>query len=203
MDSMEPSANEIFRHEYCLYCYAPLHTLNASQRCARCGRVHVRADQAAYWTKEPTIVRVERVLKFGVVLLMVGVFSVFWFDIDLGHERLKTFHLGRVNTFLIGPLLMLGGLLWWTAGFITRKPRYFSPSVLWISVFLMLALGTPVLLFILDVAARHSSFGAEYWEAYLVLASPAIPMPFLGLALFLLSRKYEVFKKQRVDRGAW
>ncbi len=163
----------------------------------------MRADQASYWSREPKIVRVERLVKFGVVVLTLGIFSVFLFQLDLGHERLKTFKLGPVNSFLVGPLLMLGGLMWWTAGFITRKPRYFSPRVLWVSVFLMFAVGTPVLLFILRVAARRASFDAEYWQAYLVLAPPAIPMPFLGILLVLAGRRFEAFKRRRIAKGAW
>lgn len=175
--------------EYCLFCYAPMATTcGASQRCARCGRVHLRIDHSTHWSREPKLVCIEWSIK-GVIASLIIAWFVY---LSMNHE------LGPVSTFLIGPMLMLGGVLWWTAGLITRKPRYFSGRVLWTSSILMLAFGTPVLLFIMDVVARRSTFGSEYWKAYLILASPVLPMIVIAGLLLLFAKSFDRFKERRL-----
>lgn len=177
--------------EYCLYCYSPMvSTTGASQRCAHCGRVHLRVDHGSYWTREPKLVRLEWFIKLSIAATVIGA----WLFIS------KTYDLGRVSSFLVGPMLMLGGVMWWTAGLITRKSRYFSGRVLWGASIGLLVLGIPILLFILDVIARRDSFGSEYWRSYLILASPAMPMSLLGVLLHAFAAQFEEFKEQRLAR---
>ena len=186
--------DKIHRTEYCLYCYEPLQgPSRASQRCERCGKVHLHADHATYWTRERRLVEVESLVKFGIFILVVIFFFALANKVGMGPHR--------INTFFIGPLVMLGGVLWWTAGLITRKPRYFSPRVLWISTIVLLILGPPVLLFVLDVIARKESFGPEYWKGYLVLASPGLPMLLIAVALHFLGDRFQEFKRKRISSG--
>lgn len=188
-DGPQRSGKKIHSLEYCLYCYAPLTTTSgASQRCPHCGRVHLRADHASRWTREPLLVRIEQSIKLLIAGLICG-----WL-VYLNN----TIHLGRLSTFLIGPLLMLGGVLWCTAGLITRKSRYFSGRVLWCSSILLLVVGLPLLLFVMDVVARRQSFNAEYWSTYLVLASPALPLILFAIALHFGARRFEAFKARRL-----
>ncbi len=185
------SGRGIHSLEYCLYCYTPMvSTQGASQRCAHCGRAHLRVDHASYWSKEPKLVRIEWAIKLSIAAIVIG----FWYLTSTAYD------LGMVSTFLIGPLLMLGGVMWWTAGLITRKSRYFSARVLWGASIGLLVLGIPILLFVMDVIARQEIFGAEYWRSYLILASPAAPMSLLALVLHGVSAQFEEFKELRLAR---
>jgi hypothetical protein len=185
------SGRGIHSLEYCLYCYTPMMTTKgASQRCAHCGRVHLRIDHTSHWTKEPKLVALERFIKLSIA----AVVTAFWFYTS------AEYNLGPVSSFLFGPLLMLGGVMWWTAGLITRKSRYFSGRVLWGASIAMLVVGMPILLFVMDVTARHETFGAEYWRSYLILASPAMPMTLVALLLLGLTTHFEDFKARRLAR---
>jgi hypothetical protein len=185
------SGRGIHSLEYCLYCYTPMvSTKGASQRCAHCGRIHLRIDHASHWTKEPKLVALEWIIKLSIASVVVA----FWFLTSTEYD------LGPVSTFLIGPLLMLGGVMCWTAGLITRKSRYFSARVLWGASIGMLVLGIPVLLFVMDVTARKETFGAEYWRSYLILSSPAMPMALVALLLHGFAEQFEDFKQRRLAR---
>ncbi|MFT7671102.1 MAG: hypothetical protein ACI8X5_003818 [Planctomycetota bacterium] len=179
------------RH-YCLYCYTPfLSTGNASQRCPECARIHVRVDQALYWSREPALISMECSVK-AIILLFLALF--YW-------VLIKTIGMGahRINTFLIGPMVLLGGVLWWTAGLITRKPRYFSARLLWGLVIGLLIVAPPVLLFVMDLVAHRASFGAAYWKASFAMMLPGIPMLIIGIALHFLGRRFERFKRARIE----
>lgn len=188
------SRQRIQRAGYCLYCYTTLEsTSGPSQRCPSCGRVHVRVNQAVFWTLEPRLRWIEAMVKAGIVLFLVGVLLALAMKVDMGTHP--------VNTFFIGPLVFLGFVLWWTAGLITRKPRHFSPRLLWVTVLGLLVVGPPILLFVLDVAARRESFGPAYWNSMLLLTSPAIPMFCIALALHFFAGRFEAFKKRRIESG--
>ncbi len=133
-------------------------------------------------------------IKALIVVLMVALFLSLALAVDMGPHA--------VNTFFVGPIVWLGGVLWWTAGLITRKPRYFSPKLLWVGSILLLVLGTPVLMFVLDLVARRESFGPEYWRNYLVLVSPALPLIILASLLPILGERFESFKRERVSGQA-
>lgn len=178
--------------EYCLYCYAPMATtVGASQRCARCGKVHLRRDQVSHWSREPKLIAIEWAIKSVIVVGLIVYLGI----------TTTNYQLGPVSTFFIGPLLMLGGVLWWTTGLITRRPRYFSARVLWSTTILMLVFGTPLLLFVMDIVARRESFDSDYWQAYMVLASPALPMLIIAALLHFFSARFAAFKKRRVAGG--
>lgn len=182
----------IRKKEYCLYCYTPIVAKpGPSQRCESCDRVHVRINQAVYWSLEPGLRKIEWWIKAGIVVFVVGLFMVLVKAVDLGPHA--------VNSFFIGPLVMLGGVLWWTAGLITRKPRYFSARVLWSTVLVLLVLGPPVLFFLMDVVARRESYGAEYWKGLLFMSSPAVPMIVIAGVLHFFSDRFEAFKRKRLE----
>ena len=192
MQNSKPTNRRIKRSQYCLYCYTPLPSkAGPSLRCESCGRIHVRIDSAKFWTREPRLLSLERSVKAGIILSVVALFLVLARAVDMGPHR--------VNTFFIMPLLMLGGVLWWTAGLVTRKARYFSPRMLWSTVLVLMVVGPPVLIFALDISARRESFGPEYWKALLVLASPAAPMFIIATALHLFGDRFEAFKRKRID----
>ncbi len=189
-----PDREDIQRAHYCLYCYGPLESKpGPSQRCERCGRVHVQVDHAVYWTLEPRMRWIERVVKASIVVSILGLPLVLvkWSG---GFDNLT-------GTFLCGPFLLLGPALWWTAGLITRQPRHFSPRVLWTTVVLLFAVAPPILIFIIDVAARHESFGPDYWRALPLMAVPATPAILVAAGLQLFGRSFEAFKRRRIASG--
>ena len=142
-----------------------METDGPSQRCSRCGRIHLHVNQEVYWTLEPGLRRIERAVKAGIVLFL----ALFLIAIT------KEYELGPVSSFFVGPLVWLGCALWWTAGLITRKPRHFSPRLLWTTTVIMLVVAPPILIFLLDVAARREGFDATYWRKLLLLATPGMP----------------------------
>lgn len=179
---------------YCLYCYAPLESSSGpSKRCARCGNIHLKADQATYWTRERYMRGVEYAVKLGIVVFLVLFFLALAAKVDMGAHR--------INTFFIGPLALLGGVLWWTAGLITRKPRYFSPRLLWGLVLLLLIVGPPILFFVMDVIARKETFGPGYWTNSLALALPGLPLLVIGALLHFFGEHFEGFKRRRIASG--
>lgn len=186
----------IQRAQYCLYCYEPLESKSGpSQRCGRCGRIHVRINQQVYWSLEPRLRFIENLVKLGIVIFLAGLMVALAVEVGMGAHR--------VNTFFIGPLVFLGFVLWWTAGLITRKPRHFSPRMLWSTVLLLLVFGPPVIFFVLDVAARREAFGPEYWNSMLMMVIPALPMAFIAAGLHVFGRRFEAFKKRRIESGGF
>lgn len=187
--------SEIHRSAYCLYCYEPLEpSSKPTQRCPRCGKIHVQVNQAVFWSLEPALLRIERGIKLGVVLLMAALL------VAVAKKMGMEAH--RVNAVFIGPIAMLGGVLWWTAGLITRKPRYFSARLLWSTVLVLLVVVPPILLLVLDLQTHRGSFGPEYWRSLLFLTAPALPMVVLAACLRHFAGRFEEFKKRRIESGS-
>lgn len=179
---------------YCLYCYEALErTGSVSQRCPRCNRVHLKRDSLRFWTREPQMIVIERCVKAGVVLFIVALFLAI--HATLGPTAQST------DSFFFGPLVMLGGVLWWTAGLITRKPRNFSARLLWGLVILLLVVGPPVLFMTLDLVAQREDMDFDYLKRNLAMALPGLPLIVIGIPLHFLSGRFERFKQERIASG--
>lgn len=179
---------------YCLYCYAPLETTGAvSQQCPRCGRRHSRGEHAQYWSREPRLREYEVTIKALIVLAVLALVPLI--IKELGSDS------SPLILFFIGPLVWFGGVLYWTVGLLTRRPRYFSARLLWLGTITLYVVGTPLLMFTLDLIARREDFGAEYWRKYLVLLTPAVPLLILASALGAFGRRFEEFKRRRIEQG--
>lgn len=189
-----PSPTRIQTSSYCLYCYSSIETTRGvSQRCPRCGRRHSKAEHEAYWSREPRLRAIESLIKTlivaGMAVLILAIIG------ELGPDG------APVILFFIGPIVWLGGALFWTAGLITRRPRYFSAKLLWVGSITLYVVGTPILMFVLDVIARRESFGADYWRSYLLLVSPAVPLAMLAAGLRWFGGWFETFKRERLEQG--
>lgn len=175
------------RFDYCLYCYA---TLDGAKDCPACGRAHVVVDARIYWSREPRLRRFEQALKGLLITLLVLVFV--WLAVQVGSESGDS----RVATFLVGPALIIGGALFWTAGLVTRRPGYVSPSLVWGLVIGLFVIAGPLLLVLLDFLAQRDISGGEYWGKFANIFVRGLPMLLLGGVLLLAGRALAAYKRR-------
>ena len=180
------------KFDYCLYCYAPL---GGAEECPDCGVPHVVVDARAYWSREPRLRALEGALK--AVLYVALVFAFVKLAIVVGSESGDP----RVAAFLVGPILILGIALHWTAGLITRRAGYVSPKLVWGLVVGLFVFAGPLLLVLLDFLARRDVTGGEYWGKFVDIFVRGLPVLLLGGVLYLAGLGLEAYKR-RVLPGA-
>lgn len=108
----------------CLYCLALLPGLDAP--CGICGRRTRRCDRKTYWNLLPWLVRLERDLKIGAVLLTVALVAV----LTQSGPAYST----SSGWFYALPFFF-GLALWRTISKLTRHEPYFLASVFWVALF--------------------------------------------------------------------
>jgi hypothetical protein len=158
---------------YCLRCYLALERRkDARQVCPRCDYVNVRVDQRIYWTQEVWLCRLEQIAKIGIVLLIAWITWQMLFARQAGT--------GRGHGFAVGFPILLGVVLWDTAGKITRQLPYFRATIVW----------AVILAFVGVLAAMSGTFGKNIAPLPRLLALTfgyaliglAIARPFFGRA---------------------
>ena len=180
------------RFDYCLFCYAKL---DGAPECPDCGRAHDVLHARTFWSREPRLRRFEEALKGLLVTLLVLAFV--WLAVRVGSESGDP----RVAAFLVGPVLIVGGALYWTAGLITRRASYVSPRLVWGLVIGLFVFAGPLLLVLLDFLSKRDISGGEYWGKFADIFVRGLPVLGIGAVLLLASRGLGSYKR-RVLPGA-
>lgn len=114
------------RRSYCRYCYAPLEGFRGRPfACPACGATHTRELERKYWSREPGLVRLERTLFVGAVLVAFAVSAWLWVK---GSAK-ASLGMGPMYAVLTG--LTVFGLLWLTLRKLTGRPTSFRAGLLW------------------------------------------------------------------------
>jgi hypothetical protein len=118
---------------YCLYCYAPLGPeRGATQHCRSCGQLNVRADHSIFWTREPSLEKLEHALKLVIIgALVIGSLIAIPEFIEM-----KAVGPGA-GWVIVVPMVAMTMLLWQTASLLTRRPRYVRIRLTWTLLFLL------------------------------------------------------------------
>ncbi len=132
--STRSSARSARGRRTCLYCYAPFRVERGTQACPDCGAEQSRLDQERWWTREARFVGIEKGLKVGALLLtaLLGVVLTQVMDVTS-------------LPWGIGLLAALGGLLWYTAGCVTRRASFMDLRFLWPPLLVCIAFGPLVI----------------------------------------------------------
>lgn len=108
----------------CLYCLALVPAANAP--CGGCGRRTRRCDRRTHWNLLPRLVRLERDLKAGAVVLTV---ALAWVVQQAGPA------FSTSSGWFYALPFFFGLALWRTISKLTRHEPYFLASVFWVALF--------------------------------------------------------------------
>lgn len=115
------------RLPYCLACYAPIErSTRTSVTCPRCEFVNLAADQRRYWTLEPKLKETEWLAKVATGLVVGLVVFLMMRRIGI--------RFGLAQGYAVGFPIVIGWVLWETAGKITQKKPYFRATLFWMAL---------------------------------------------------------------------